>query len=290
MTLSDVEQLARWRRLGARHSEEVVDIAMRVLKKGGLGEDQWAIREQLAIAALDIGRSDVAQRQFARMAIRFKASPRVDILVGLQLEARGEFEKAKEAYSGLLKVSETNIPAHQRLIALQLNNPSAAITSLLSYLDIFYSDPNGWSLLAELYADLGLYPQSLTALGHLLVIQAWDSAAVCRAGETAYTMGDYQLALKYFLRATEMQTDPSSPGAKEESCRTRSWWGVKLSLRRLMSDAAAENDTSVPEEMATKPTLLQALDALATERLLAADGKGLSARRAVLSASQPAAR
>jgi predicted Zn-dependent protease len=60
---------------------------------------------------------------------------------------------------------------------------------LLTYLDTFYTDPAGWSLLAELYADQGLYAQSLTALGHVMVIQSWDSGAVCRAGETAYTLG-----------------------------------------------------------------------------------------------------
>jgi hypothetical protein len=35
---------------------------------------------------------------------------------------------------------------------------------------------------------------------------------------------DYQLALKYFLRATEMET-PAEGNA--EGFRTRSWWGVK---------------------------------------------------------------
>lgn len=37
---------------------------------------------------------------------------------------------------------------------------------------------------------------------------------------------DYQLALKYFLRAVEMQTEPSDPtGGKK---RSREWWGIKL--------------------------------------------------------------
>lgn len=76
-----------------------------------------------------------------------------------------------------------------------------------------------------------------------MVIQTWDSGAVCRAGETAYTVGcvhskpvscivgahessDYQLALKYFLRAVEMQVEPSDPtGGKK---RSREWWGIKL--------------------------------------------------------------
>jgi len=72
---------------------------------------------------------------------------------------------------------------------LSLSTPASAIPILLTYLDVFYTDPAGWSLLAELYADLGLYGQSLTALGHVVLIQSWDSGAVCRSGETAYTMG-----------------------------------------------------------------------------------------------------
>ena len=79
--------------------------------------------------------------------------------------------------------------AHQRLIALSLVLPQTAIPLILAYLDTFYTDPAAWSLLAELYADQGLYAQSLTALGHVMIMQSWDSGAVCRAGETAYTMG-----------------------------------------------------------------------------------------------------
>jgi hypothetical protein len=36
--LSDTEQLARWRTIGARYSEQVLDLAPKVLKSGGLGE------------------------------------------------------------------------------------------------------------------------------------------------------------------------------------------------------------------------------------------------------------
>jgi hypothetical protein len=55
MPLSDREQLARWRQMGARHSEQVVELAPKVLKAGAAGEDEWAVREQLAFAALDLG-------------------------------------------------------------------------------------------------------------------------------------------------------------------------------------------------------------------------------------------
>lgn len=80
----DAELLSNWRTLGARHSEKVLDLAPRVLKSGNLGEQgktflsrgpcnaspvahrlmadiaEWAVREQLAIAALDLGRISTA--------------------------------------------------------------------------------------------------------------------------------------------------------------------------------------------------------------------------------------
>jgi len=36
--LSDAEILARWRTIGARNSERVLELAPKVLKSGGLGE------------------------------------------------------------------------------------------------------------------------------------------------------------------------------------------------------------------------------------------------------------
>lgn len=80
---ADAELLARWRTLGARHSEEVLELGPRVLRSGGLGDQgepsistrtmyhwavlmrapvraEWAVREQLAIAALDTGRIALA--------------------------------------------------------------------------------------------------------------------------------------------------------------------------------------------------------------------------------------
>jgi predicted Zn-dependent protease len=81
--------------------------------------------------------------------------------------------------------------AHQRLIALSQSTMPVTntITHLLSYLDTFYSDPSGWSLLADLYAEQGLYGQAISALGHLMVLQTWDSEAVRKSGELAYTIG-----------------------------------------------------------------------------------------------------
>ncbi|WVF68201.1 hypothetical protein IAT40_002966 [Kwoniella sp. CBS 6097] len=274
--MSDIEQLARWRTIGARHSEEVVEIAQKVLK-GSVGEQEWAIREQLAIAALDLGQNKLATDQINILHRKFPASPRVKILDGLLLEARDDLPGAQKVYETLLAIDETNVSAHQRMIALSLSSPttptSVAITNLLTYLDIFYSDPSAWSLLAELYCEQGMYPQALGALGHLMSVQSWDEGVVRRAGEVAYTLGDYQLALKHLLRAAEMEGGKTS---NPKPSRTRTWWSIKLTVGRLLdpntpSGSGSNIETSIPEDMRSTTRQLQALDQLATERILAAE-------------------
>ncbi|BEI81411.1 hypothetical protein CcaverHIS002_0205710 [Cutaneotrichosporon cavernicola] len=278
MSQADIDQLASWRTLGARNSQQVVDLAPKVLAAGGLGDAEWSVREQLAIAALDLGQISLANAQIRTLETRFPKSPRVDILLGLKLEALGEPLRAGAVYKQLLMKDETNVSARQRFIALAPNREET-ITRLLKYLDIFYADPQGWSLLAELYADAGAYAQSLTALGHLMVLQTWDSMAVVRAAETAYTIGDYQLALKYFLRAVEMETPPTG---NPDGHRTRAWWGVQMSSRRLLESTAKRIDSAVPDRSTTSRAQLEKLNALATERILAIGGAGMQVRRAVL--------
>ncbi|CAK9786477.1 hypothetical protein CC85DRAFT_252968 [Cutaneotrichosporon oleaginosum] len=278
MSQADMDQLASWRTLGARNSQQVVNLAPKVLASGGLGDAEWSVREQLAIAALDLGQVELANTQIRALEARFPKSPRVDILLGLKLEALGDLSRAAGVYKQLLQKDETNVAALQRFIVLA-STREEIITRLLKYLDTFYADPQAWSLLAEMYADAGAYAQSLTALGHLMVLQTWDSMAVVRAAETAYTMGDYQLALKYYLRAAEMETPPAG---KAEGHRSRAWWGVKMASRRLLESTAKRVDTAVPDRSTSSREQLEKLDALATEQILAVGGAGMEVRRAVL--------
>lgn len=69
------------------------------------------------------------------------------------------------------------------------SGPSATIPALLQYLDTFYTDADAWTLLAEQYAESGLHAQALSAWGHVMLIQPWDSRAVGRAAGVAYTAG-----------------------------------------------------------------------------------------------------
>lgn len=121
------------------------------------------------------------------------------------------------------------------------------------------------------------------------------------------------MALKHYLRASEMETDPVHLDDSKSS--TRTWWGIKLvsgnaflsnpvavmqpvadvmdhaqiqahsqCTRRLLATPQQSN-SAVPETMYTTPSQLRALDELATERVLAAGGVGQDARRRVLGAT-----
>lgn len=82
------------------------------------------MREQLAIAALDIGRLKLAkvgispltmltpQEQIAALDSKFPNSPRLEIIHGMWLEATGEVQKAKELYQRLLKADGCNVVSY----------------------------------------------------------------------------------------------------------------------------------------------------------------------------------
>lgn len=58
----------------------------------------------------------------------------------------------------------------------------------------------------------------------------------------------------------------------------------RQSTRRLLErKSASKVESAVPEEQRSSPKQLQALDQLATERILAAGGTGLDIKRTVLS-------
>jgi hypothetical protein len=64
----------------------------------------------------------------------------------------------------------------------------------------------------------------------------------------ADTCSDYDMALKFFLRASEMETDPEHK--ESNKTRTRTWWGVKLvSGAGVQGDATLNADRIVDTEI-----------------------------------------
>lgn len=228
----------------------------------------WAFLEQLALAALDLGRLDIANECISRLDKQFVGSPRVECLQGLRLEFKGAYDDALAMYQAILEVDPTNTAIWKRKISVlrQSGKIKHAVDELITYLDAFYTDPEAWLELADIYASMSLYLQSLSSLSHVLLLIPQNPFYVLQAAETAYTALDIPLALKFFLRSVEM--------VPEGGASTRGWYGVKLCARRLLSSLPTSLDAVATSSASETPLPsahhLALLDQLATERLLAA--------------------
>lgn len=206
---SALEELAKYRVQNRRASQEVFEKGTSVLQKNGyskMGDEVWDFLEQLALAAIDVGRLDVADQCLQRLSDKFPQSPRVDCLAGIRLEASEPPETALKYYSELLEADPTNVAVWKRRISVlrRMGQTEEAISELSQYLDTFYTDIEGWLELADIYACCNQYDYSLQSLSHTLLLAPQNPVYVLQSAETAYTAGDLPLSLKMFLMVVDM--------------------------------------------------------------------------------------
>ncbi|CAK5263360.1 unnamed protein product [Mycena citricolor] len=282
MSLSSVlEKLATFRNSNARESQEVFKNAELILNSvKSLGDDGWTVLEQLFLAAMDMGRLEIADKCLQQLSDQFRDSPRVEVLTGIRMEASEPAETVLQYYTQLLDADEANMAAWKRKISVlrRLGRLEQAVTDLSELLDIFYNDVDGWLELTDIYTSCHQYSNSLQSLSHALLLAPQNPFYVLQYAETAYTAGDIPLALKYFLVAVDMlERELDSPEAFPPSgIAVRAWLGVKLCARHLM-------DNSSPSASSTAvPNTLNLIEELATERVLAAYPSEKSGTRSIM--------
>ncbi|KAF5313434.1 hypothetical protein D9611_008481 [Ephemerocybe angulata] len=281
MSLSDsLQKLASYRVNNSRASQDVFKKGEALLKAGKAPRDEegWAFLEQLALAAIDLDRLEVAEICLQKLADKFPGSPRVDVLTGIRMEATQGITPVLEYYNELLLQDPTNAAAWKRRISVlrRARSVDKATEELIEYLDTFYTDPEGWLELADIYVSNRQYTSALQALSHALVLNPQNPFTFVQFAETAYSASDLPLALKMFLLAIDMiERDLDSPESTPPTgLAFRTWWGIKLSTRHLLEGGpSSPSNTSAPKN-------LKALDVLATERILSAyKGKELEYQR-----------
>ena len=91
-----------------------------VLRNAGstwsLGDEYWGILEQLCIASLQLYKTSDAEEYCAKLQTQFAGSSRVQRLVGLILEAKGDWDAARSVYDGLLEANPANSLAWKRKV------------------------------------------------------------------------------------------------------------------------------------------------------------------------------
>uniref|UniRef100_A0A1I7TGE6 ER membrane protein complex subunit 2 n=1 Tax=Caenorhabditis tropicalis TaxID=1561998 RepID=A0A1I7TGE6_9PELO len=257
------QTLKKWRECGVRRSEEVVEIWEHVISRSpsSLGDEQWAVLEQVCIASLDAARVDLAQECIDLLHAQFPNSNRVLKLKGMQLEATEHFQKALDIYERLVEEDPNNNSYRKRKVAVLLAQGKRldAIRAINEYLKIFLNDPEAWLQLSELYLLENDVPKSVHCLEECVLIQPLNSMYFRRLGDLRYTQGgadNVELARAYYERA--LKINPTDLRSQYGILLVRNPSG--LLLKDFQSNNQIASTTKSPSEK--KKAGLAAVDAI----------------------------
>ncbi|GAB2218790.1 hypothetical protein Drorol1_Dr00002022 [Drosera rotundifolia] len=207
------EYLTLIRKLKVRRSDDVVKYGSPILndpkKRSALGDDEWTLYEQVAIAAMDCQRLDIAKDCVKALQKKFPESRRVGRLQALLLEAKGLWEEADNTYSNLLEDNPLDQVIHKRRVAIAKaqGDNLKAIESLNKYLEIFMADHDAWRELAESYVSLQMYKQAAFCYEELLLSHPTVPLHHLAYADVLYTLGgleNLQTAKKYYASTIDL--------------------------------------------------------------------------------------
>eukprot|EP00397_Hematodinium_sp_SG-2012_P031464 GEMP01033401.1.p1 GENE.GEMP01033401.1~~GEMP01033401.1.p1 ORF type:complete len:288 (+),score=62.31 GEMP01033401.1:35-898(+) len=170
------------------------------------GNDLWAVYEQVLIAALHLDDSDWYQHCLEVLATQFPNSIRVKRLSGSIQEKKGLWSAAEKLYTDILTDKPSDTTTRKRMIGMlkAQKKTSEAIEECNAYLDIFQTDNDVWHELAELYVVESNYAKASFCFVELVLQNPRNMYAIISYAELQYTLGDHEVARKYFCLATHL--------------------------------------------------------------------------------------
>ncbi|CAA0831466.1 Protein prenylyltransferase superfamily protein [Striga hermonthica] len=200
-------------KLKLRRSDRVLKYGCSILndpkKRSALGPEEWTLYEQVAVAAMDCQRLDLAKEYVKILQKKFPESKRVGRLEAMFLEAKGMLAEAEKAYSNLLEENQFDQIVHKRRVAIAKaqGNLSGAIEWLNKYLEIFMADHDAWRELAEIYVSLQMYKQAAYCYEELILSQPTIPLYHLAYADVLYTVGGLEnlhAAKKYYAATIDL--------------------------------------------------------------------------------------
>ncbi|KAL8541986.1 hypothetical protein ACS0TY_003010 [Phlomoides rotata] len=207
------EYLCLVRKLKLRRSDKVLKYGFPILndskKRSALGPEEWTLYEQVAVAAMDCQRLDLAKEYIKVLQKKFPESKRVGRVEAMLLEAKGSWAEAEKAYSSLLEDNQFDQVIHKRRVAMTKaqGNLSGAIEWLNKYLEIFMADHDAWRELAEIYVSLQMYKQAAFCYEELILAQPTIPLHHLAYADVLYTLGGLEnihAAKKYYAATIDL--------------------------------------------------------------------------------------
>lgn len=234
------EYLCLIRKLKIRRSDKVFKHGLSILndpkKRSSLGDEEWTLYEQVAVAAMDCHSLGVAEDCIKVLSKKFPDSKRVGRLEAMLLEAKGCFEEAENAYLSLLEDNPLDQVIHKRRVAIAKARGDIlkAIEWLDKYLEIFMADHDAWRELAEIYISLQMYKQAAFCYEELILAQPTVPLYHLAYADVLYTLGgleNLQAAKKYYASTIDLT------GGKN----TRALYGICLCTYAIAQLAKGRN-------------------------------------------------
>jgi len=211
----------------ARRSKEVFEIGMSLLYPSGslASEEHWNALEQLLIAALDVGRRDIAEWALQKLLQKFgKESTRVLRLYGLTCESCGELDEAKKTYDVVLELNKkannvtnsTSAFAVKRLsaIAKATGNYEKALQVLenskiqsRTLLELFPRDDSIYSEMVNLACSANRFDKAAHYCEELLLRDPFSYAHHLRLADILYSSGSYVRARKHYCMCVRLNPE-----------------------------------------------------------------------------------
>jgi len=200
--------------------------------------DLWNVREDYAIACIQLGKRNEALSIVNKVVAEFPTSCRALRLKGMYLESIGNREDAKTTYElGLQKIDPQNLMMIHRQIALKKGSGdiTGALDLLHKHLDIQLGDWQAWYEASKLHIKQGAYAEAIFCLEEVLMHQPADIATQLLLADCLYASGgqeQLQLAKKYYASVVEL-TDGNS---------IKALYGISLCTSKLRHMKCKEND------------------------------------------------
>jgi tetratricopeptide (TPR) repeat protein len=169
-----------------------------------LSNELWTVMEQVFLAAVAAGHEEWQEYCLKKLMYQWPKSIRVQRLKGLYHESREDYEKAKEVYTDIINEKPEDTIVRKRLIAIykQRGKMDQAIEEINKYLDVFSTDSDTWHELAQLYIEAGCLKQAVYCYEELMLSNPRSVYHILTYAELLYSVGDYELARKYFSLAS----------------------------------------------------------------------------------------
>lgn len=128
---------------------------------------------------------------------------------GLYLESLDKIEEAKDVYADILAESPSDQFVLQRKVGMYLSYgmTNSAIASLNDFLKIYCNDMDAYQQLLNIYLSLRDYKKAGFCAEELILSNPYQYLYHLQYAEILYTMGDYNLARKYFMHCHSLNPD-----------------------------------------------------------------------------------